>query len=207
MISQRTRWELIWGAPFAVVLIGYALRIWRLSAFSLNPDEFDSILFATMPIGQLFNALATYEPHPPFYYVFLHVWLIIAGQTELAVRFPSVAFGTIAIAGAYSSGRAIGGRSAGVAAAAILAASQFSILHAQDARMYAALQAWIALYLAGLVRYLQGPTRLNACVVVAAGLLAAYTHYHGLLVVGLGVVAVLLINHRPEMSVADDTLR
>ncbi|HLZ10426.1 MAG TPA: glycosyltransferase family 39 protein, partial [Chloroflexota bacterium] len=182
---------LLTTAPVLLVLIGYALRVWRLSAFSITYDELDSILFADMRVRDLFAALATYEPHPPFYYLFLHGWLNLAGRSDFALRFPSVTFGTLAVATAYSAGRCIGGRAVGLAAMAILAVSQLSIAYSQDGRMYAALQAFVALYLAGLLLHLRRPTQRSVVVLAIAGLLAAYTHYHGLLVVALGALAIV----------------
>ncbi len=187
-------------APAFIVLLGYALRVWHLTSVSVCCDEINSLSFASRPLGDLLAALATFEPHPPFYYAFLHGWLAVVGQSEFALRYPSVLFSTLGIAAAYRFGRDIGGWTAGLASAAILATSQFSVLHAQDARMYAALQAWVALYLAGLVRYLKSPGRTSGLVVGFAGALAAFTHYHGLLVVALGIVPVVLA--KPHRGVA-----
>src|SRR5258708_23086752 len=81
------RWQVIpilWSiGPFLVVFLGFALRVWRVTEFSINSDELDSLLFARMPLRELFGALATREPHPPLYYLFLHGWVIAAGQSEL----------------------------------------------------------------------------------------------------------------------------
>lgn len=179
-------------APILAVFLGYALRIWRVSAFSVTGDEMDSLLFAAMPFRQLFGALATREPHPPFYYVLLHLWVPLAGQSELALRYPSVLFGALGVASAYNAGRTVGGRSAGLAAAAILATSQFSVLHAQEGRMYAILQAWVALFLAALLHQIRRPSRTGGFILALAGAMAAFTHYHGLLLVVLGGCTVLL---------------
>jgi hypothetical protein len=186
-------------AAALIVLGGFALRIWRLDGWSISGDEVNSISFATRPLTDLFAALATTEPHPPFYYGFLHLWLPLVGTSEFALRFPSVVFGTLGLAGAYAAGRGVGGRWAGLATAAIFAASQYSVVQAQDGRMYAALQAWVALYLAGLVRLVQRPDRASAWVVAVAGTLAAYTHYDGVLLVALGVVPLVLTTPPREL--------
>jgi 4-amino-4-deoxy-L-arabinose transferase-like glycosyltransferase len=186
-------------AAVAILVVGYALRLWRLDALSISGDEVISIGLATRPLGVLLATLATSEPHPPFYYGLLHFWLPVAGQSEFALRFPSVLLGTLGVASAYATGRFVGGRWAGLATAAIFAASQFSVLEAQNGRMYAALQAWAALYLAGLIRWAQRPDRRSGVVVALAGTLAVYTHYHGALLVALGVVPVVLSAPRREL--------
>jgi uncharacterized membrane protein len=151
---------LVWLiAPLATVAIGFALRLWHLTSFSVCCDELNSLAFATRPLGELFQALATTEPHPPFYYTFLHAWLIVAGQSELALRYPSVLFGTFGVACAYRCGREIRGISGGLASGLLFATSHYAVLQSQDARMYAALQSWVALFLAGLLRYVRRPDR------------------------------------------------
>jgi hypothetical protein len=182
--------------PYLVVILGFALRAWRVTALSVSTDEMDSLLFARLPLADLFAALAMREPHPPFYYLLLHGWVALSGQSELALRFPSVAGGALAVAGAYNAGRTLGGRSTGLATGVLLALSQFSVLHAQEARMYSLLQAWCALYLAALLHYLNRPRWRNAAFLIGFGLLAAYTHYDGLLLVALGAIPVVLSTGR-----------
>src|SRR5262249_26608536 len=62
----------------------------------------------------------------------------------------------------------------------------------QDARMYAALQTWVALFLVGLLRYLRQPDRSSGLIVGVGGTLAGLTHYHGLLAVAAGALPVVL---------------
>jgi hypothetical protein len=187
-----TRSILLAIAPLLVVFLGFALRAWRLTASSVSPDEMDSLLFARLPLANLLGMLATREPHPPVYYLLLHCWVLVSGQSELALRFPSLAGGALAVAGTYNAGRTLGGRSVGLATAALLALSQFSVLHSQEARMYSLLQAWCALYLAALLHYLNRPSWRNGASLIGFGLLAAYTHYDGLLLVALGAIPVVL---------------
>ncbi len=180
-------------APLFVIGVAFGRRLWRIGAPSVSGDEVNSLFFATRPLPELVAALATNEPHPPFYYLFLGGWIAAAGQSELALRLPSALFGTLGVAAGYAAGRVIGGPRAGLGTAMLLALSQFSILHAQDARMYAVLQAFVALYLAGLVRLIRRPDRVAWLVVALAGAGAAYTHYHGLLVVALGAAVLAVI--------------
>lgn len=186
-------------AAVLIVLLGYGLRLWHLNTLSISGDEVISIKLATQPLADLLATLATSEPHPPFYYSLLHFWLPVAGQSEFALRFPSVLLGTLGVASAYSGGRFVWGRWGGLATAAIFAVSQYSVLQAQNGRMYAALQAWVALYLVGLARFIHRPDRRSEVVVVVASLLAAYTHYHGLLLVALGVIPLVLATPRREL--------
>src|SRR5262245_8539000 len=182
--------------PCVVVLVGYLLRIWHLATFSVCCDELNSLSFATRPLGDLLQALATSEPHPPFYYEFLHGWVIFAGQSELALRYPSVMFGTFGVACGYRLGREIGGRGGGVASALLFATSQYAVLQSQDARMYAALQAAVALFLVGLVRYGRRPDRSAGLVVLLGGALSEFTHYHGLLAVAAGAAPLVFLTPR-----------
>jgi hypothetical protein len=182
------------------VLLGCALRVWRLTDRSVCCDELNSLAFAKRPLGELMAALATAEPHPPFYYALLHFWIPLTGESELALRYPSVLFGTFAVACVYRGGRDLGGSRVGLASGLLLAINQYSLLQSQDTRMYAALQAWGALLLVGVIRYVRCPGRRSGAIVIAGGTLAALTHYHGMLAAGLGGIAIGALAPRREAA-------
>jgi hypothetical protein len=187
-----------WTAGILLILTGFGLRVWRLTERSVCCDELNSLSFAKRPLGDLLAALATAEPHPPFYYAFLHAWVLFSGESELALRYPSVLFGTFAVACVYRAGRDLGGPGVALASSFLLAINQYALLQSQNARMYAALQAWVALFLVGIIWYIRCPGRVSGAVVIAGGTLAALTHYHGMLVVVLGASAIGALARRRQ---------
>src|SRR6185436_17648934 len=74
-----------------VIMLGFALRLYRLGADSLWYDETVSAFLATQSIPDLIAHTAR-DIHPPAYYLLLHLWSLVAGQTEFALAFFSLIF-------------------------------------------------------------------------------------------------------------------
>jgi len=188
--AQTARLPLTLGA---VLLAAVALRLWGLGHKSLWFDEAYSVYIARQALGEIPRLLRLYDTHPPLYYVLLHLWMGVAGQSEVAVRVPSVVASLAAIGLTYLLGRRLAGEGVGLLAAVLLAASPFQVTAAQEARMYPFLMlfgvgASYALWLAlaeGRRRYWMGYV---LCLV-----LALYTHHfavllllaHGVYVLGI----------------------
>lgn len=166
------------------VLLGFALHAWRLGSRDLWGDEVGSLYLSLEPLKVSLVELATFEPHPPLYIVMLHYWTQLAGIGEFAVRFPSLicVVGAIPVAGTI--GRQLAGRSAGLLAAAVVTLLPLAHWYAQEARMYAPLLFFGGWACLELLRAHEGRSsgRLRYVVVL---LLAAYSHYYGLM---LGVI-------------------
>src|SRR4029079_14278009 len=74
---------------------------------------------------------------PPLYYMLLHYWLKLAGDSEAGVRSLSLFFALLAIPAGFWAGQAIWGtRRAAWIAAALMAFNPFLSQYAQEARMY-----------------------------------------------------------------------
>lgn len=130
--------------PLAIVLLGYALRAYRVAVPAFRGDEAFSIGFSAQALGAMFEAMARTEPNPPVYWLLLHAWVPLAGTGELAVRWPSVLAGALTVALAYRLGRTLLGRPAANFGALFVAVNPLLIWHAQDARAYALLAALVA---------------------------------------------------------------
>ena len=126
-----------------VVFLAYALRAYAVSRQALRGDEAFSLTFSSQSIGEIMRAMAYTEPNPPLYWLLLNGWMRAAGQSELAVRWPSVLAGVIAVALTYRLGRAMAGVRTGLSAALLVAVSPFLIWYSQDARVYSLLSALV----------------------------------------------------------------
>ncbi|HEY3079690.1 MAG TPA: glycosyltransferase family 39 protein [Chloroflexota bacterium] len=127
-----------------LILLGaFGARVWELGVKSLWLDEGISVAFSLDGPPRLFQTLVERDLHPPLYYLALHGWMRLAGQSETAVRFPSVIVGVLLVGLVYRFARQLydGWPSAatGALAAALLAGSPFLVFYAQEARMYGAL--------------------------------------------------------------------
>jgi len=166
-----------------LLLVSFALRIYRLDFQSLWSDEGISLQRSAQPLVQLLRSMPV--EHLPGYFVFFHCWLALVGDSDFAMRFFSLWPSVLALALAYRLAIDLGNRQAGLVAALLLATSAFQVWYAQEARTY----SW--LLLAGLVaswclwRLLVQPGKQPQLILsayVLAVTLSVYAHFYGFLV-------------------------
>ena len=176
MNTGRTAWR-NQGLLLAYTLLAFTLRIWQLGAQSLWYDEGVSwYLSARLPLGDMLWWTAT-DIQPPLYYLLLRPWLLLAGESEFALRFPSLIFGVLTVPLMFVVARRLFGPRAGVLAGLLAAAAPLYVWYAQEARMYTLLTflGLLASYL--LLRALDRPTRRVWLAYTLVSALALYTHY------------------------------
>ena len=127
-------------ALLAILLLAFALRVYRLDSQSLWYDEAVTAQVASQGIGELTRWTAD-DIQPPLYYYAAAGWLRLAGRGEWALRFPSAFFGTLTVPLMWAValrlfGRGRSGRVAALAAALLTALSPLYVYYAQEARMY-----------------------------------------------------------------------
>ncbi|MEB2287799.1 MAG: glycosyltransferase family 39 protein [Anaerolineae bacterium] len=184
-----------WMVLGLLLLIALGLRLVNLGGRTLWYDEAFAVLFAeqgldAMRAGTLEQADGSAaDVHPLLYYVTLHGWMRIAGQSAAAVRLYSALVGALSVAVVYGLARDWFGERTGRAAGLIAAIAPFHVQYSQEARMYALLGLalllttwlywrawqgqgpawWIAFgVLAGISMYVQ---QLAALYLLALGLL------------------------------------
>ncbi|HEY3342038.1 MAG TPA: glycosyltransferase family 39 protein, partial [Anaerolineae bacterium] len=121
-----------------VVIIGVALRVYRLDAQSFWYDEGNSARIAERSL-QLIIAGAAGDIHPPLYYIVLHYWRAAFGDTEFMLRMLSVLCGVGLVIFTYLLARRLFSSRVGLIASALVAFSPFAVYYSQEARMYAML--------------------------------------------------------------------
>ncbi len=122
--------------PIAVLFLGFLLRLVRLGSGSIWYDEGVSLFLAQQSPEQLVRHTAG-DIHPPLYYLSLHCWVSVVGNSEFAVAFFSVAFGMLIIAAVYRLASSLfNEETTGWAAALAVALSPYNIWYSQEIRMY-----------------------------------------------------------------------
>lgn len=174
------------GLPLAACAFGMALRLHHLGAESLWYDETVSAYLADLPVKEMLAHTAL-DIHPPGYYLLLHLWTALAGNTEYALAFLSLAFGVAAIAVVYRITKRLAGRSAAAVAAVLAATSAYSVWYSQEVRMYTVAALLMLGLFAASLRLMEDnqPTgyRWIAWSVLAAASL--YTVYYSLFLIPL----------------------
>jgi mannosyltransferase len=152
-MAQRRRQNsrpavLIWAG--VIVLIAFAVRVYRLDAQSIWWDEGHSIQMASAPLAQI-PTLPGMDVHPPGYFALLHAWMALTGRSEFGLRYLSVLFSSLTVALLMRYGRELSGlgRPGSSATRAprlatmlwvggLAALSPLYVAYAQEVRMYAA---------------------------------------------------------------------
>lgn len=124
---------------FLILILGAGLRFGALGQESLWADEYHSLINASQPDWRAVCASAWNQGVQAPYFLILHAWIRVAGQSDLALRLPSAIFGLFSIFLMYRWGLLIFRKSATQAllAAALLALSPMHVWYSQEARPYA----------------------------------------------------------------------
>ncbi len=118
-----------------LLLVGLALRVYRLPAQSLWYDEGVTWYLTRMPLPQL-TVWTANDIQPPLYYYLLWPWVRAAGSSEYSLRFPSVVFGVLMLPLLWVVARRLFGRPVAWLALLLGVVSPLNVYYAQEARMY-----------------------------------------------------------------------
>jgi 4-amino-4-deoxy-L-arabinose transferase-like glycosyltransferase len=194
---MRRRSFLTLWLPIAIILLGFALRVYLVDNQSFAFDE-GWTSYAIHHSWRDMWAVLSPDNHPPLYYALVKAFADLAGYADFPVRFFSVICGTVLVAGVHTLGKRLGGTVAGLSAASFAACSPLLVYYAQEARMYSLLMALGVISSYCLLRMAADrasvgrlqPTRWwIAYVLATAGML--YTQYFGLLLVAAQNVVAL----------------
>ncbi|HEX2161085.1 MAG TPA: glycosyltransferase family 39 protein [Thermoleophilaceae bacterium] len=117
-----------------LLLISLYLRTRALGA-SLWMDEGLSIGIAGQPFFDIPGVLRQ-DGSPPLYYMLLHGWMELVGNSPADTQGLSVAIALLAVPGGLWAGWSLFGRRAGLICAALAAVNPFLTAYAQETRMY-----------------------------------------------------------------------
>ncbi len=122
-----------------LVLLAFALRIYQLDFQSLWRDEMDAIRFSRRDLSGLLPLFVRPGHNGPLYYLILHFWTRLVGDTEFGVRFLSLVCGVLAVPLIFKLGRQWMGWSGSLVATLLCTTSPFLIWYSQEGKMYALL--------------------------------------------------------------------
>ena len=153
-------------------------------------DEALTVNIARLPLGDLSEALR-HDGAPPLYYVLLHGWMNVFGESDVAVRALSGVIGVATIPVAWFVGHRVGGRLVAWTTVVVVASSPYAIRYSTENRPYALQMLLVLLGYLALCRVLERPSLGRLVGVAAVTGLLLYTQYWSiylLVVVGAGLV-------------------
>ncbi|MEZ5169415.1 MAG: glycosyltransferase family 39 protein [Acidimicrobiia bacterium] len=187
----------VWkAAPFVVgafVVAGLILRFVARSELWL--DEALTVNIAQVPFGDLVDTLKR-DGSPPLFYVLLHVWIDLFGDSNVAVRALSGIFAVATLPAMWFAGRRLGGRTVAWLAFLLLTLSPFAIRYATEARPYSLQILLVTLGVLALRRAFERPAPGRLAVVALVTGLLLYDAYWSLYLVGVTVVYLVVRSWR-----------
>jgi mannosyltransferase len=137
-----------YAALLGIIILGIFIRIYNIGYRSFWLDELYSVSYAIMPIKGLLRVVRTAN-QTPLYFILLHVWIWIFGDSDGAVRSLSILFGLLGMVGFYlllRRGLRWSAKSS-LIGLALLAVSPFHIYYSIEARTYSLMFALATFYL------------------------------------------------------------
>ncbi len=168
-------------ALFAIFFASFFVRLYDLNAESLFLDETYSVKIAKMDISQIIDA-SKEDVHPPLYYLILHYWIDILGDSESMIRLLSAFFGLAAVFMIYKIGTALFDRQTGVLSAFILGLSVFHLHYSQEARMYSLMTLLVLISFYFFIR-LNNKNKIASAGYIVSSSLLLYTHVYGIFII------------------------
>src|SRR5580658_9574482 len=93
---------------WTVLLAGIFFRFHALDRQSLWDDEMSTIHSISTPSGGFIHRFATYETHPPLYFLQLRLWRALHFRSLVKLRANSAFWGSLSLFLAYLVGRQFG---------------------------------------------------------------------------------------------------
>jgi len=169
-----------------ILFAGLYLRIDNLGKESLWMDEAYSLMFARESVIDIIKTnISTIEciSNPPLYYIILHFFIQLFGESETALRTASVIFGFLSIIMIYKIGELLFNKDVGLIAALILALSKFHIYFSQEVRSYSLQVLLVLLSFYFFINLFKTKNLKNSIGLVAANILLIYTHHYGMFII------------------------
>ena len=168
-----------WVLAGALVVAAIA-RIYFASRPEIGLDDSTSADIVALPFLAMLKFVIWNDPNMLLYYVVLHFWSAVCGNSPLALRMPSILFSVAAVPAIYLLGCRLFNQSVGLTAAFILAGNATAVEYAQIIRSYSLV---ILLVIASSIYFVKLVSLPKARVAdawphIIASILAVYTHLH-----------------------------
>lgn len=185
--SKSTRWVGL-SLPLALTVLAFLPRVFQLGRADIWGDEAFSINAGAQPLSTILSGGV--DTHPPLYYLLLHFWVPIFGDSEFAIRLLSACLGTVVVPLTFLLAERLVDRRTAVLAALISVFSPFLVYYSQEARMYALVTCFSLASVYALTSMLRRPTRLAWVFYLVTTLLSMYSHYYAFFVLLCQVIVV-----------------
>ncbi len=166
---------------YLILVLSFGLRLIGLNQ-SLWLDESIQVWASRIPLDRFFNQFLPQDFNPPGFYLITHYWIQFFGDSEIAVRMPSVILGTASLSIFYlilKKLRVTGNEL--LITISLLATGPLHVYYSQEARMYSLAVFSLLLVTWLFIRFLDKSSFLNTILVGFGLILMSMSHYLTLL--------------------------
>jgi mannosyltransferase len=167
-------------AIILITILAAALRFYQLGTESYWLDEVYTVDMSQRSADQL---IAVRELNwPPAYYLLIHLWMRLFGNTEVATRSLSALAGIASIAIIYAVGRELFGKSVGLIGALLMTMSEFQIYYSQETRFYSLFTFSTILSFFFFIKAMRSNNKKYFFFYIVSSLLLFYSHAFGVFI-------------------------
>ncbi|MBP1908200.1 glycosyltransferase family 39 protein [Methanolobus bombayensis] len=175
---------------FAITCLAAVLRIYQLGAESLWLDEVTTYLISSNTLAGIIESTSG-DVHPPLYYILVHIFLV-AGNSEFALRFPSMLLGVFSVPVLYLLATRLFSHKEGLISSFLLAISLMHIYYSQEARMYSMLMFLSLCSIYFFYLAVEDNKKIYWILFSLFTVLNIYTHYFGFFIFPIEILFYML---------------
>ena len=160
-----------------ILLLACGVRFYGFTASAIWCDEGSSLMLSNYPLADIWSH-ASHDVHPPLYFMLLHGWMAMFGDSLVSVRTLSVLPGIVSVMLGMWLVRLVATQRAALLAGLLLALLPTAVRYSQEVRMYSLMGVWLIAATIALVYWIKAPGKHRYPVIYTLLMAAAfYTHY------------------------------
>jgi len=164
--------------PIILIILGAVIRFYNIGRRSLWLDEAITVQLAQSSIREIIINRASTGIHPPLYFLIIHFWIRLFGDSEIALRGFSSVFSILSIYLIYKLSSKLFGVTVGVISAFLFAFSPFQLYYSGEARMYPFLTFLLLLSIYLLYQWISESKKNSLIYLIIVNIIALYTHIY-----------------------------
>ena len=125
-----------------VFIFAFFIRLCALNQSLWLDEAVVAKVVKTYNFIEIVSKFSPHDFHPPIYYLFMRLWTVFFGYSEISLRLPSVIFSLLAGYFVYKTVKFIGSDSQAIWSAVLFLFNPLIVYYSQEARMYM-LAVWL----------------------------------------------------------------
>ncbi len=125
-----------WLIMCIIILMGVLLRLPHLNRSLWYDELWSTSVKLKNPVA--LGVTILFDPHPPFYAIFMYLWTSVFGDSEISVRIPPLMFGLSSILLTYYIALKFLGKNTSLLVSFLMCINPVHIWYSREARPYSA---------------------------------------------------------------------